>query len=216
VITDLSPCSCRPYGAPFFGGLVAPFALIYILNWIIFVLIFVSLLRKRRNSEVGVKKDDMKMKVRQQFIIALTLSVLFGLGWGVGFATTSGISSVPLSATLQAIFILLTAFQGFYIFIMHCIRVEEARNVWKEWVYILTCHKVALDAKKLTGHATATRKPKPHYSAAQTLASLKSAERAGHGNESVSETKLLVAEEDIAPKSLQNRESSSPVKNTCK
>jgi hypothetical protein len=165
-MTILSPCSCRPYGAPFFGGLVAPFALIYILNWIIFVLIFVSLLRKRRNSEVGVKKDDMKMKVRRQFIAALTLSVLLGLGWGVGFAITGGISSVPLSTTLDVIFILLTGFQGFHIFIMHCIRVEEARKVWKEWVYIATCHKVTFNAKKLAGPAV-THNPKPQHSTAR-------------------------------------------------
>ena len=136
------PCSCRPYGAPFFGGFVAPFAVIYIMNWIIFIIIFISLWRKRHNSEVG-DKEDAKTRLRQQFIAALTLSLLFGLGWGVGFTTTSSITSVPLSATLQAIFIMLTSFQGLVIFIMQCVCCEEARNVWKEWIYIITCHKLA-------------------------------------------------------------------------
>lgn len=135
------------------------------MNWIIFIIIFVSLLRKRHNINT-VDKKDMKTRLRQQFIVALTLSLLFGLGWGMGFATTSSITSVPLSATLQAIFILLTGFQGLLIFIMHCVRCEEARDVWKEWLYIITCHKV--EVGKLTSQSTAifrlnnsgTHKPK--------------------------------------------------------
>ena len=115
------------------------------MNWIIFIIIFITLLRKRRNSEVG---EDVKTRLRQQFIAALTLSLLFGLGWGVGFASTSSITSVPLSATLQAIFILLTSFQGLLIFIMHCVRCEEAHNVWKEWIFIITCHKVQFSKPK--------------------------------------------------------------------
>ena len=113
------------------------------MNWVIFIVIFISLWRKRHNSEVG-DKEDVKTRLRRQFVAALTLSLLFGLGWGVGFTTTSSITSVPLSATLQAIFILLTSFQGLVIFIMQCVRCEEARNVWKEWIYIITCHKVKL------------------------------------------------------------------------
>ena len=125
------------------------------MNWVIFIIIFISLWRKRRNSEVG-DKEDVKTRLRQQFIAALTLSLLFGLGWGVGFATTSSITSVPLSTTLQAIFILLTSFQGLVIFIMQCVRCEEARNVWKEWIYIITCHKVKLGKMKtLTSRSTA-------------------------------------------------------------
>ena len=138
---------------------MAPFAVIYIMNWIIFILIFVSLLRKRRNSEVG-DKEDMKTRLRQQFIVALTLSLLFGLGWGVGFGSTSSITSVPLSATLQAIFILLTGFQGLFIFIMHCVRCEEARNVWKEWIFIITCHKVTVGKKMPASQSTAMLKLK--------------------------------------------------------
>ena len=134
-------CSCRPYGVPFFAGLAAPLAVIYIMNWVIFILIFTSLLRKRCNMKWR-EKGDAKTRFKEQFIIALTLSLLFGLGWGVGFATTSSITSVPLSATLQAIFILLTGFQGLLIFIVQCARRQDARNVWKEWIYTATCHKV--------------------------------------------------------------------------
>lgn len=128
---------------------MAPFVVIYIINWIIFILIFVSLLRKKSNlkGDTKVTSKAVKAKLKQQFIIALTLSLLFGLGWGVGFAATTSISYAPISVTLQAIFILLTSFQGLFIFIMHCVRSEEARKVWKGWLYVVTCHKVSFNRK---------------------------------------------------------------------
>ena len=88
------------------------------------------------------------MKLKQNFIIALTLSLLFGLGWGVGLIATNSIPVPAISYTLQAIFILLTSFQGLLIFIMHCVRSEDARKQWKIWVHIITCRKVSLEAKK--------------------------------------------------------------------
>ena len=135
---------------------MAPFAFIYIMNWIIFILIFSSILRKKSKKETTEQKGKAaKAKLKQNFIIALTLSLLFGLGWGVGFAATTSISIAPVSVTLQAIFILLTSFQGLFIFIMHCMRSEEARKTWKDWLYVITCHKITLDHKitKLTSNS---------------------------------------------------------------
>lgn len=143
--------SCRPYGEPFYGGLVAPFAVIYIMNWIIFILILVSLLRKKKNiGKANSDKKAMIAKLKQQFIIALTLSLLFGLGWGIGFAATTSIPIAAISFTLQAIFIFLTGFQGLLIFIMHCMRSEDARKEWKVWVAIITCHRIDLVSRKKT------------------------------------------------------------------
>ncbi len=167
--------SCRPFGPAFYGGLMVPFLIIYIFNWIIFVSIFVSLLRKKAlTNEVGVAT-----KLRQNFIIALTLSLLFGLGWGVGLVATSQISIPGLSYTLQTVFVLLTAFQGLLIFIMHCVRSEESRKQWKKWIYVLSLHKICLHMKTstLTGQITSdygkgTSGKNNHYvtlsSAAQT------------------------------------------------
>ena len=33
---------------------------------------------------------------------------------------------------------------------MHCVRRKEARNLWKEWIYIITCHKVFKHLKENT------------------------------------------------------------------
>ena len=128
---------------------MAPFSIIYIMNWIIFILILVSLLRKKKNiGKTKSEKKAMMAKLKQQFIIALTLSLLFGLGWGVGFAATTSIPIEAISFTLQAIFIILTGFQGLLIFIMHCLRSEDARKEWKAWISIVTCHRINLDSHK--------------------------------------------------------------------
>lgn len=151
---------------------MAPFGLIYIMNWIIFILIFVSLLRKKKMEK---KTKNMKSKLKQQFIIALTLSLLFGLGWGVGFAATSSIPEVVTRTTLQVIFILLTSFQGLLIFIMHCLRSEEARKVWKNWVYVGSCKKINIAGKKsaashsVSAGDSSTNRRKPAYNPYGTL-----------------------------------------------
>ena len=93
------------------------------------------------------KKSKMQAKLRRQFIIALNLSLLFGLGWGVGFAATTSIGNVGVVATLQAIFILLTSFQGIFIFIMQCARSEDARKEWARWVQVLTRNQISWDEK---------------------------------------------------------------------
>lgn len=143
-------CSCRPYGAPFYGGLVAPFGIVYIYNWITFIIILVSLLRKKTVNEIagGDKIQELKAKLRQQFIAALTLSLLFGSGWGLGFAATSSIRVGEVSVTLQALFITLTSFQGLFIFITQCVRSEDARNEWARWAHFLTYKKFVVDANK--------------------------------------------------------------------
>ena len=123
---------------------MAPFGLIYILNWVLFVCIFISLLRKKNVSN----QQSLPAKLRQQFIIALMLSLLFGLGWGVGMVATTSIPVVGVSLTLQAVFILLTSFQGLLIFVMNCVRLADARKEWKRWISIATCRRVTFEQHK--------------------------------------------------------------------
>jgi len=140
----------------------------------------VSLLRKKSHK----LEKATAMKLKQNFIIALTLSLLFGLGWGVGLVATTSIPVPAISYLLQAIFILLTSFQGLLIFIMHCVRSEDARKQWKIWVHIITCRKVSIETKKsITGYTSsdygkgtlgkynkyATMSTSAHPSGSQTL-----------------------------------------------
>ena len=90
------------------------------------------------------KAADAKSNLKQQFVSAVTLSLLFGLGWGFGLPATSGVDNVVIRTIFQILFIILTAFQGLFIFIVYCLigrKSIEARKEWKRWFYTLTCRR---------------------------------------------------------------------------
>ena len=128
------------FNAPYYVGMVVPFLIFYIFNWLIFGVIFVSLIHKRFCS--SVKETDKEPKssfLHQQLIVVVSLSVLFGLGWGIGlFATQDAHSSETVRDILSAIFVLITAFHGLFIFIMNGIRSKDVRNIWKQWFRLAT------------------------------------------------------------------------------
>ena len=122
---------------------MVPFIIIYLFNWIIFVIIIVSLLRKifsSRLKDVKTKKDTISKSIfKQQFIIAITLSILFGLGWGLGLLVTEDIyTNKTVRDLFASLFVILTAFHGLFIFIMHCLRNKDARNVWNKAFFGVT------------------------------------------------------------------------------
>ena len=68
------------------------------------------------------KKQENISFIRQQLIIVTTLSVLFGLGWGIGLFATQDIHNNKIVRDLfAALFVNVTAFHGLFIFIMHCL-----------------------------------------------------------------------------------------------
>ena len=128
------------FNAPYYVGMVVPFLIFYIFNWIIFGMIFVSLIYKRFRS--SIKETDKKPNNSfpyQQLIVVTSLSVLFGLGWGIGLlATQDAHSSETVRDISSAIFVLITAFHGLFIFIMNGLRSKDVRNVWKQWFRLAT------------------------------------------------------------------------------
>ena len=93
----------------------------------------VSLLCKSFNSSAKQKHKNISF-IRQQLIIIVVLSILFGLGWGVGlFATQDIHRNKTIRDIFAAVFVVITAFHGLFIFIMHCVRSQDVRNVWKKW-----------------------------------------------------------------------------------
>ena len=122
---------------PFYIGTVVPFIAIYIFNWTVFIIITSSLICKKSIKTQKDKKTISNFK--QQLIIAMTLSSLFGLGWGIGLLATQDIySNKTVHDTVAALFILATTFHGVLIFIMHCLRSEKIKNVWKKWFFDVT------------------------------------------------------------------------------
>lgn len=98
-----------------------------------FIIIIVSLVRKQLKASNS--KDKKKSAfVKQQLLIAVTLAFLFGLGWGIGLLSTQGIyNSKTARDVFATIFVLATTFHGFFIFVMHCLRSKEVRNIWRRW-----------------------------------------------------------------------------------
>ena len=102
------------------------------MNWIIFILIFISLLRGPGVSMQGNAKENLR-KLKEKFMIALGLSTLFGMGWAIGLLASSDLPD-GVRYPAEWIFTLMTAFLGVYLFALYVIRSAEARKFWKKWL----------------------------------------------------------------------------------
>ena len=126
-----------------------------------FFIIFVSLIQKSFQSKEVKSKNDKGKKsfVCQQLVIITTLSILFGLGWGIGlFATQDIHTNKTVQDLFAALFVILTAFHGLFIFIMHCLHSKEVRYTWKQWVFIVTGKDISQFSS-----STFSRKHKKRY-----------------------------------------------------
>ena len=128
--------SCHSRDLPFYIGLIVPTAILYIFNLIMFVLVMVSVCKQRRPGSM-TEKSTLAF-IRKNAIIAFTLAILFGLGWGFGLAA-SGTPSEEATFTLQLLFSIFVGCQGILIFVLHGIRKAEARDEWKKWLYTVMC-----------------------------------------------------------------------------
>ena len=167
----VSSISCRAFKIPYYIGMLAPFIVLYVFNWVIFIIISGSLIyrgsKKSKLSSVKKSSDNTRQFIRQQLVIIVMLSVLFGLGWGIGlFATNDIHSNKTVRDVVAAIFVLATSFHGLLIFIMHCLRSKDVRHEWKKWFRRATGKNV-LDFTSSTSAAKAYR---PGQAAAQTTA----------------------------------------------
>ena len=111
------------------------------MNWVIFILIFASLLC-RPNVIKETSNDGELHKLKEKFMIALGLSLLFGLSWAIGLLASS---NVPPEVRYPAewIFTLLNAFLAVYLFVLHVLKSPEARKLWKKW--LCWQHKKTID-----------------------------------------------------------------------
>ena len=130
--------SCRPTQWPFFFGLILPFVLVYLFNWVMFVIILASILHHTQNHAATLGDKSGKLRaIRQKVIIALTLSLVFGLGWGLGLLATST-RVIGITIGFQVIFTLFVGAQGLLMLVFHGFRSEKAREVWKQWLNFVT------------------------------------------------------------------------------
>ena len=145
--------------------MIVPFLIIYLFNWVVFFIIIVSLLRKNYQSSIKLKKDKQTSFLHQQLIIAITLSVLFGLGWGIGlFATQDIHTKKTVRDILAALFVVFTAFHGLFIFIMQCLRSKDVRNSWKRCFLGVTRR----DVSEITSSRISRKHQKEHEDSSKT------------------------------------------------
>ena len=105
---------------------------LYVFDWIMFVVILISVIKNKHNSQ-KLKSNESSTKLhKENLIIALSLAVVFGLGWGFGLLTTSS-SIEGLTTTFQVIFSIFVGAQGALLFLLHGVRNPDVRAVWKGW-----------------------------------------------------------------------------------
>ena len=84
---------------------------------------------------MSAQSNKYKM-YKENLIIALSLSMVFGLGWGFGLLATSN-PVEGINITLQVIFSIFVGLQGVLLFLLHGVRNSDARKVWKRWLIFL-------------------------------------------------------------------------------
>ena len=110
--------------------------IVYLFIWIVYAIILASLCRK--NYQKQDKGRNNRVKIKQQLIAAAVLSILFGLGWGIGLLATEGVGMAALRDFFCAVFIICTAFQGIMIFILQALRSKQVRTTWARWFHMAT------------------------------------------------------------------------------
>lgn len=134
--------SCRSFDKPFYFGTILPTLLLYLFNWIIFLIILFSFIHKHlRMSAKGADSahTSNRKKLKTYFTIIVALSFFFGLGWGFGLAATSS-EIRELTFVFQLLFCIFVGSQGILVFILHCIKPQHMRKKWKSWYKIVVKH----------------------------------------------------------------------------
>ena len=119
----------------FFVAFLGPIFAILLFNVVIFVLVIGVLIRNTLSHSKTLKNGNGKITVR--LLISITgVMFLFGLTWLFGALTVTGFGSSGASTAFQVIFVMLNAFQGFFIFLFFCVFSKDARESWLE---VFTC-----------------------------------------------------------------------------
>ena len=118
--------SCFPEDFPLYIGVVAPFAMIYIFNIIVFVLILLSICSRAATSECI-----------QDALSGLILAVTFGIGWIFGILGTTSLPNTVRLACLY-VFTILIGIQGLLTFVLRVLGQPEVLDELKELFHSLT------------------------------------------------------------------------------
>ena len=112
--------SCTVNGTPLYATLVAPAALVLLLNVVGLIIIIYDV--GQRPEQCSENLSSLKFRLR----VAAGLSTLFGVAWVFGFLVV-----LNDNKAFQYLFCILATLNGFFIFLFYCIRNKNAREAWK-------------------------------------------------------------------------------------
>eukprot|EP00057_Strongylocentrotus_purpuratus_P027921 XP_011682395.1 PREDICTED: uncharacterized protein LOC583016 isoform X2 [Strongylocentrotus purpuratus] len=110
---------------PQVGGLLIPIGLILLFNLVVFVLVMKRLTKTVRGKQQN-EKAERRQRVRR-FQNAVCILLLMGLTWSVGYLSLIQATSV----VVQGIFTVLNSLQGYFIFMLYCVRQPQVRRQWR-------------------------------------------------------------------------------------
>ena len=93
----------------------------------------IRVLIKHTRNTLGRTKEQMNKKTAIRLLISIAgVMFLFGLTWLFGALTVTGFGDTRASTAFQVLFVLLNAFQGFFIFLFFCVFSKDPRDSWLE------------------------------------------------------------------------------------
>eukprot|EP00057_Strongylocentrotus_purpuratus_P022352 XP_011676826.1 PREDICTED: uncharacterized protein LOC100893482 [Strongylocentrotus purpuratus] len=127
---DGNYCFVKPGPALYYGVLLIV-ALLLAANFIIFGIVMQRLSCRKSvaaHKTTQASRGEMWRRVQN----AVAISVLLGLTWLFGFLAIGGARLV-----FNILFLVLNSLQGFFVFLMFCVRQKEVREQWVRWMH---CH----------------------------------------------------------------------------
>uniref|UniRef100_A0A3Q3JZR7 G-protein coupled receptors family 2 profile 2 domain-containing protein n=1 Tax=Monopterus albus TaxID=43700 RepID=A0A3Q3JZR7_MONAL len=114
----------------FYVAVVAYFCVIFLFNFIMFIVVLVQLSRIRKQNPHNVQHRTTAQDVRS--VVGIT--ILLGLTWGFAFFAWG-----PVNLAFMYLFAIFNSLQGFFIFVFHCAVKETVRRQWRTY---LCCGKL--------------------------------------------------------------------------
>lgn len=131
----------------------------------------ISLIRKQRKNRLNEAKTKGRgSDTKQQFRIAITIAVLFGLGWIFGLLGTQSLP-VYINTPFQIVFTTLVGFQGLFIFLLYVVFSPNARKEWKRWILRKEGHRKGRPEFSSTSGAYTSRSKQTKTSAVSAKSS---------------------------------------------
>ncbi|XP_071507975.1 adhesion G-protein coupled receptor G6-like [Diadema antillarum] len=110
--------------SPLIGGVLVPVGVIMVFN----VVVFVRVIRRLNKTVKGRVIDETEKRQRlRRFQNAICILLLMGLTWALGYLSLIR----RANKAVIAVFTVLNSLQGFFIFVLYCVRQPLVRGIWR-------------------------------------------------------------------------------------